>query len=76
MGSHNFETMVVQEGARVVVIRSFDELRQLIAPPHGVRPLGVAKKILEAETAEEREEAVIAFRAWARVAGILKREMA
>ena len=76
MGSHNFEIMVVRDGARVVVIRSFDELRQLVAPPYGVRPLGVAKKILEAETAEQREEAAIAFRAWARVAGILKREMA
>jgi hypothetical protein len=76
MGSHDFETMAVRDGGHVIVIRSFGELRQLVAPPHGARPLLVAKKIFEAETAEQREEAVIAFRAWARVAGILKGEMA
>lgn len=76
MGALAFDPMAVRDGARVKVIRSFDDLRKLVAPTAGLRPIGIAKKILDAQTEDEKEEAVLAFRAWARVAGLLEREMA
>ena len=76
MNAEKFEAMTVRDGGKLVTLRSYDELRQFLRPPTGVRPVGVAKKVAEAETEGDKAAAVLAFRTWVRLAGRLEREHA
>jgi hypothetical protein len=71
--SMDFEPIWVRDRGRRIAIRSFEELKHFLRPPVGTRPIGVALQVADAETDEEKKEAVRAFRAWARVAGRLDR---
>ncbi len=71
-----FQSMVVQDGKKRVKLNSFEDVRQFLAPSDWGRPLGVARIVCDAQTHKEQTEALVQFRKWARVAGILENDLA
>jgi hypothetical protein len=70
MPEQEFETIIVLH-CGTVVLRSFEEVREYVVPPENVRAIGIAMKIKEARTDDEKAAAVSAFRVWANATGLL-----
>jgi len=71
----SFQAMVVQDGKNLVTLNSFEDVRNFLAPRDWGRPLGVARIVCDAQTDKERTDALVQFRKWARVAGILEKDL-